>query len=155
MILGYYHKTDKKNSPVDIDFEKYRPIRSAPLGFTPKTEEYPTVEELTDIYAAHLENTEITDELIDGWFSKRDEESMLYLKYVLIHLSFTDKPRAYRLAKKIISDDSYGLPFKEAFRVLLKDKSEETENLFIDYIVNHSPGDDCWDIVNSYWDQPK
>ncbi len=149
--IGYYHKTDKKNSRVDIDFEKYNLIHNVPLDFTPKTEEYPTVEELTNIYAAHLENTEITDELIDGWFSKRDEKSMLYLKYVLIHLRFTDKPRAYQLAKRIVSDGSYGLP-KEVFKVLLKDKSEETENLFIDYIVNHSPGDECWDIANSYWE---
>lgn len=150
--IEYHPKTNEKNSWVDINFEKYNLIHSVPLGFTPKTEEYPTVEEFTHIYAADLENTEITDELIDGWFSKRDEESMLYLKYVLIHLSFTDKPRAYQLAKKIISNNSYGSPFVEAYKVLLKDKSEETENLFIDYIVNHSPGDECWDIVNSYWD---
>ncbi len=153
--IGYYSKTDKNNSRADLDFEKYRLIRSIPLGFTPKTEEYPTVEELTGIYAANLENTEITDELIDGRFSKRDKESMIYLKYVLIHLRFTDKPRAYRLARRIVSDGSYGLPVKEAFKVLLKDRSEETENLFIDYIVNHSPGDECWDIANSYWDQLK
>jgi len=150
--IKYYPKTDKKNSLVDIDFEKYHLIHNVPLGFTPKTEEYPTVKDLTNIYAADLENTEITDELIDGWFSKKDERSMLYLKYVLIHFSFTDKPRAYQLAAKIIKDGSYGLPIKEAFKVLLKDKSEETENLFIDYIVYHSPGDNCWDIANSYWD---
>ena len=122
------------------------------MDIKPETEAYPTVDELTNIYAIGLENTEITDELIDKWFADRNTENVLKIKYVLIDFIFKDKIKAYRLARKIIADGSRDLPLKEAYKALLSDKTEHTEKLYIDYLVNHTSGDECWDIVNSYWE---
>ena len=121
------------------------------MDIKPETKAYPTVDELTNIYAIGLENTEITDELIDKWFADRNTENIIKLKYVLVYFSFNDKPRAYQLARKIISDGFQDLPLREAYKALLGDKTEHTEKLYINYLVNHTSGDECWDIVNSYW----
>lgn len=137
---------------VEVNIEKYRLVHNALMDIKPETKAYPTVDELTNIYAIGLENTEITDELIDKWFADRNTENVLKLKYVLINFTFKDKIKAYHLARKIIADGSRDLPLKEAYKALLSDKTEHTEKLFIDYFVSHTRGDECWDIVNSYWD---
>ena len=30
--------------------------------------------------------------------------------------------------------------------------TEETEQYMIDYLVDHTSEDECWDLVNSYWE---
>ena len=60
---------------------------------------------------------------------------------------------AEHIARKIIAADRHDLPNSEAFKTLLRNKSPENEQIFLDYIVAHSPGDECWDIVNAYWDK--
>lgn len=138
-------------SEEDLHIKEYNLIHHS-RSFNVSTEAYLTVRELTDIYAANLENAEITDELLDELLAEKSDENIIKLKYVLAYLMRTDKTKAFALAKKIIDQNTCELPIKEAYRVLLNDKNEQTEKLFIDYIVCHSPDDVCWDIVNSYWD---
>lgn len=135
----------------DVQISEYKLIYHS-KEFNVNTLSYPTVMELADIYSAGLENTDITDELINEWLADGSDESNIMLKYVLAYFMRTDKTRAFDIARKIISRNSCELPVREAYKVLLHDRSEQTEQLFIDYLVGHSAADKCWDIVNMYWD---
>lgn len=35
---------------------------------------------------------------------------------------------------------------------MLKHHNEETEQYLINYLVDHTSKDECWDLVNSYWE---
>lgn len=135
----------------DVDIKEYALI-SHSKDFKVNLSSYPTVKELADIYAAGLENTNITDELLNEWLAGESDESCILLEYVLAYFMRTDKARAFDTARKIISRSSCDLPKREAYKVLLHDRSEQTEKLFIDYLVEHSAADECWDIANMYWD---
>lgn len=144
--------TKKTRTPIEeFTAKNYTLIHNLLTDMKFKTEEYPDIEELTAIYAVGLEDTEIMDKLTDKWFED-NKSDVLRLKYALIYFSKADREKAYKLAKMIIADGSYGLPYKEAYRALLKDRSQETEDLFVDYLINKDSSDECWDIVNSYWD---
>lgn len=136
---------------VHLEIEVYQLIKNVLTDINPIIDAYPTVDELTKIYAIGLENTEITDELVGKWLADKSKENLLKLKYVLIYLSFNDKPKAYSLARRIIADGSSDLPLEEAYKALLSDKSESTEKLFSDYLANHTNEDKYWDIVHLYW----
>lgn len=146
----YNSKPSKSNSE-NIEIKKYQLVHGLLTDITPKVWAYLTVGELANVYTI-LENSEITDELIDSWLSEKSTENMHRLEYVLIYFSHVDKEKAYSLATKIITDGSQELPVKVAYKVLLTDKNPQTEKLFIDYLVNHSGNDECSNIVNSYWD---
>lgn len=63
-----------------------------------------------------------------------------------------DSLSTLQFAEKVISADDYRLPYEAAWRVIVENKNEDTEKLAVDYLVEHTVGDRCWDIVNSYWD---
>lgn len=113
---------------------------------------YPTIEELSGYYAADLENTVITNELIHRWLNSEDNVDRYKIKYALRYFERTDFETACQIARSVISQDSNHCNEKsDAFRVLLKNRTPETEQLFIQYIVNHNPSDTYWSIANSYW----
>lgn len=143
----------KANTPdfVNIETRNYQLVHNILTYIKPKISAYPTVSELANIYTI-LEGVEITDELIDSLWEEINNENMFKIKYILIYFSSVDKEKAYSLAKEIITDGSCEFPLKEAYRILLTNKNPQIENLFIDYLVNHTSKDECWDIVNSYWD---
>lgn len=128
--------------------------------FSGKLWRYPTVEELSFLYALDIPGEDITDELFERWLSApQSDDNFFRLKYSLIFLERTDSEKAFRLARRVVkaadgvprAEEYEMLPQRLAFRVLLRDKSEQTEQLFIDYLVNHHPGDECFDIVSAYW----
>lgn len=63
-----------------------------------------------------------------------------------------DSLSTLQIAEKVISADDYRLPYEAAWRVIVENKNEDTEKLAVDHLVEHTVGDRCWDIVNSYWD---
>ena len=79
-----------------------------------------------------------------------------FLEAALHYLTATDQDKAYKLASAIVKK---GVGFKRALRLkasflyLLNCKSDETEQLFADFYVNHnaSEHDEYMEIVNSYW----
>lgn len=50
-------------------------------------------------------------------------------------------------------EDEYLLqsPRKSAIKELLNHRNEETEQYMINYLVDYNSKDQCWDLVNSYW----
>lgn len=110
---------------------------------------YPDIETLTDIYSAELENYDFTDEIIDDLIAKEEFQK---LKYALSYLMVIDKEKAYRTAVKIVKSDNLRMPCEKAWKVLLQFRDEQTEKLFIDYIVEYGNKSRFYDIVTSYWD---
>lgn len=140
-----------EKEPEEFHFENHRLFTGKALRYVGRSEIYPTISELTGIYAADLQNKQITDEYINSVINSHDSDKRIELRKVMEYSRFHDQELAERIARKIIAADSPELPNREAFITLLRTKSPENEELFLDYIVNHSPGDECWDIVNSYW----
>lgn len=133
--------------------EEFRLITGNALRYKGKSEIYPTLSELTGIYAADLQCTRITDEFIDSKINSNSSDDHAEICKVMEYNRFHAPELAEHIARKIISADRHDLPNREAFKTLLRNKSPENEQIFLDYIVAHSPGDECWDIVNSYWDK--
>lgn len=59
---------------------------------------------------------------------------------------------AYNIAEEIIRSGNRNMPYKEAWRALLQKKDPHTEEMAIEYIIDHTPQDECWDLVTAYWD---
>ena len=59
---------------------------------------------------------------------------------------------AYCTAVKIVKNNMEYLPYVEAWEFLTEFKDEQTEQLFIDHIVNYGNKSRYYDIVTSYWD---
>ncbi|MBQ8568731.1 MAG: hypothetical protein IJ446_05895 [Oscillospiraceae bacterium] len=137
------------NEPVR--FDSYRLINNV-YDSKIKNDSYPDVYELIGLYAAELENTELTDELIGEWFARRTDEDIILIGYALNYFKYNEPKKAYRLAEKIIREDSSQLPLRKAFSLLLNNKNEHTEKLFIDYIASHNSHDSCYELAASYWD---
>lgn len=133
--------------------EEFRLITGKALRYRGKSKIYPTLSELTGIYAADLQFTQITDELIESKINSNSSDDHAEIRKVMEYNRFHDPDLAERIARKIIAADRHDLPNREAFKTLLRNKSPENEQIFLDYIVAHSPGDECWDIVNAYWDK--
>ena len=73
-----------------------------------------------------------------------------------MYLSGYRKEEAYTIAKLIFDNfDEYYLrnAQKSAVKEMLKHHNEEAEQYMINYLVDHTSNDECWDLVNSYWDQ--
>lgn len=85
----------------------------------------------------------------------KDEETVIKLDYLLKYLSESCKEEAYIIAKIILDEeDEYllRLPQKSAIKELLHHRNEESEQYMIKYLVEHDSKDECWNLVNSYWD---
>ncbi len=111
---------------------------------------YPDIECLADFYAVDIKNTDFTDEIIDNWINNPDWDNCIRLKYAIKYLALNDRDMAYRTAVKIVKSNLKGIPCFEAWEFLKEFKDEQTEQLFIDHIVEY--GKDSLDVVNSYWD---
>ena len=128
--------------------------------FIGKLRKYPSIEELGFMYALDISDKNITDELFEKWLSAPHlDDNFFRMRSALLLLERTDSEKAFRLARRVI-EVAHRVPKAEewemypqllAFRILLHDRSEQTELLFIDYLVNHHPGDECFDIASSYW----
>lgn len=112
---------------------------------------YFTLDQLCGISAFGFDVNAITDDEISALLEFSDEENCCKLKYMLAYFTVNDKNRAYELAKKIILSRCDRLPRREAWQAMLDFKTDETEQMVIDYFVEHDKKDSCWDIVNSYW----
>lgn len=116
---------------------------------------YPTIQTLTGIINAEVDINGNMVEYAKLLLLSKDEESAIKLDYLLRYLSESCKEEAYIIAKMILDEeDEYllQLPRKSAIKELLNHRNEETEQYMINYLVDHNSKDQCWDLVNSYWD---
>ena len=110
---------------------------------------YPTIKELAEYSLIDPERNGMTsEEAAEKWM----REDMERLEDLIVYLARTMPEKAFGICQNIVkSENANADVLSVAFRLLLNDKTPETEQLFIDYIVENDPGSKCWDIVNSYW----
>lgn len=115
---------------------------------------YPTIQTLAGIINAEVDMNGNIVEYAKNLLLVKDEETAIKLDYLLKYLSESCKEEAYIIAKIILDEeDEYllQLPQKSAIKELLHYRNEETEQYMIKYLVDHDSKDECWDLVNSYW----
>lgn len=140
-----------KCTPIKIERYELTDNRFAPMEKL-AVKMYHSVEHISSLDAAGINDSEITDEKINCWISLADEDSRVKLKYLLEYRALSDYESAYHIAEAIIRSRCRNMPYMEAWRTLLQKKDEHTEQMAIAYLVEHTPQDECWDIVTSYWD---
>ena len=142
-------KPDYKKTIKNITFEEYHnpPVNEDGMFL----ECYPTVEELSGYLVAKKDNTELTKSIIDDWLSKNDID-MNRLKYYISYYARTDLKKSMMIVKEILTNKSSSHFLKEfAVRFLVGHKSDEAEQMIIDYLIEHDATDICWKIANGYW----
>lgn len=113
---------------------------------------YPNIDELTGFILSELEDIEITEELVNNWLIRNSYDDQNKLKYALGYFAKTDIQKAMMIAKEILRSDSSSFYLKEtAMSFIVRHKSDESEQLVIDYIIDHEPGDTVYKIADGYW----
>lgn len=140
-----------KYAPVKIKHYELTDERFAPMEES-AVRTYHSVEHISSLNAAGIVDSEISDEEINSWISLADEDGTVRLKYILEYRALSDYESAYHIAEAIIQSGCRNMPYREAWRTLLQKKDKHTEQMAVAYLVEHTPQDECWDIVTSYWD---
>ena len=140
-----------------IQFENYhnQPIDDSDLNFR----YYPTIEELTGIYTAEAEKLTITEDLVKHWIESSDTEDRYRLQAVLRYYAKKEPEQAFMIAKTVISHTPESAIsdhlLAESYNVIVKNKCEESEQIVLDYMVNHDSKCLLWDLCSSYWEDVK
>lgn len=140
-----------------VEFENYHnpPIDDSNLNFR----FYPTIEELTGIYAAEAENLTITEDLVKQWVESNDTDDCCRLRAVLQYYAKKEPEQAFMIAKTVIGLTPENAIFDdllvESYRVILNNKCEESEKIILDYMVEHDSKCLLWELCSSYWEDVK
>lgn len=111
---------------------------------------YPSVEAFSAFYAVDFEGMDITDENVATWLTGTVPYMYHNLCYALDFYEKTDLQKALIIARRMITC----YPTKKVFSFLLRNKMPETEQMMIDYLIDHDPTDEFWKMANSYWNEP-
>ena len=89
---------------------------------------------------------------MDKWLIRNSGEDQSKLKYSLGYFAKTDIQKAIMIAKMILESDNSAHYLKEtAMRFIVRHKSDESEQIAIDYIIDHEPNDPIYKIADGYW----
>ncbi len=121
---------------------------------------YPTVEELTGIYAAGAENLDVTPELAEKWLKSinKDEhrDDRERLRCVLRYYAERAPERAFEIAKTVVAKAPEVPAFTHliilSYRIIAAHKCDESEQIMVNYLIDHDNTSAAWEICNSYWD---
>ena len=133
------YTSSRKNSPVTtVDIN---------------TAVYPRIEELAAMLSYRGNEDDITDEDIEKLLGSDDYDDIYMLTIILMYLSHYHPERGYVYAKKILHrrESDYEIT-ATAMRALLTCRDEETEQLFVNYLVDADKRSPCYDIALSYWE---
>ena len=124
--------------------------------------EYPTVRDLAILMEAENEIKGLLPEFDPDVISRLNYEDTdiadSYLQAILHFVAFVDRESAYKLASLIVKKGDGYMRHKRiraALLYLLNFRSDETEQLFVDFYLNHKEQDENWEIANSYWKDSK
>ena len=155
----HYLDIHKKPGESNISFRRY-PLTDTVIHYGPA--EYPTVRDLAILMEAGNEIKGLLPEFDPDVISRLNYEDTAaadtYLEAVLRFVSFVDRESAYKLASLIVKKgDGYmrHRRVRAALLYLLNFRSDETEQLFVDFYLNHKEQDENWEIANSYWKDSK
>lgn len=115
---------------------------------------YPSIHSLAGVINAEIELKGDMLEYAKKLIQQRDEDAITKLEYLMCYLSDIKTEETYEVAKLILNEEDDFLPrfpIKSAIESLLNIKNQETEQYMINYLVNHNPSDEYWDLVSSYW----
>lgn len=147
----------KAGSKQSIQFENYhnQPVDESELNFS----FYPTLEELAGIYAAGAEKLTITEDLVKQWIESSQITDRYRLQSVLQYYAKTEPELAFMTAKNVINLTSESAIFDDlladAYSVIVNYKCEESEQIVLDYIINHDSKCLLWKLCSSYWEDVK
>ena len=117
---------------------------------------YPTVGELTGIYAAGAENLDVTPELAEKWLKSKNRDDHERLRCVLRYYAKRAPERAFEIAKTVVAAAPEAPAFTHlimlSYRIIAAHRCEESEQIMVDYLVGHDNTAAAWEICNSYWD---
>lgn len=137
--------------PIEFEHHLNDPIPEDDLCL----EFYPTVDELTGLYAAGAEKLDITDELVTQWIKSSDINDRVRLICVLRYYAKREPEKAYTIARTVVTSvtETIGLAelIRLSYKVIAAHKCDESEQLMINYIIDHDKNGAAWDICNSYW----
>ena len=107
----------------------------------------------TDSGLSELDDVDITEELVSKWLIRNSGEDQSKLKYSLGYFAKTDIQKAMMIAKRILEYDNSAYYIKEtAMRFIVRHKSDVSEQIAIDYIIDHEPNDPVYMIADGYWE---
>ena len=136
LLIGHYELTNKR----------FASMEKAALKL------YHSVENISNLDVAGIDDAAITDADINRWISLADDGGTVRLKYLLEYRAVSDYESAYHIAEIVINSRCRNMPYREAWEILLQKKDKHTEDMVIEYLVQHTSQDECWDLVTSYWD---
>ena len=151
------HKEPEATS--NLSFKRYT-LTDTVIHYGPA--EYPTVRDLAIILEVGDKVKGLLPEFDPDVISRLNYEDTdiadSYLEAILRFVSFVDQKSAYKLASLIVKKgDGYmrHRRVRAALLYLLNFRSDETEQLFVDFYLNHEEHDENWEIANSYWKNSK
>lgn len=148
------YSRNKQQSKLVVRFDMFHnePIAENDFDFR----FYPTVEELTGIYAAGLENITVTKELVEKWIKSSDTDDQIRLKCLLQYYAKRSPQQAYIISKTVVSLAPETEMFDDllliAYKIIVTNKNNEAEQIVLDYMINHNSKSLAWDICCSYWE---
>ena len=110
---------------------------------------YPPIEAFSAFYAVDFGGMDITDENVARWLTGTVPYMYHSLHYALEFYEKTDLQKALIIARGLLTY----YPTKYVFSFLLKNKMPETEQMMIDYLIDHDPSDEFWKMASSYWNE--
>ncbi len=140
-----------------IQFESYHnpPIYDSDLNL----KFYPTIEELTGIYAAKAEKLTITEDLVKQWIKSNDTNDRYRLQAVLRYYAKKEPELAFMIAKIVIDHTYENAMFNDllavSYNIIVNNKCEESEQIVLDYMVKRNSKSLLWDLCSSYWEDVK
>lgn len=140
-----------QTAPEAFAFEPFHLLRHTVSGGTHCADAYPTIRIYSSLSLMDMAYDDIDEAQTEVWLMRQNEEDLLYLEIMLYVWKSREPERAFALARRILACDG-SLPKCAACRCLLADKSPQTEQVFIDYLVRHTTADPCSAIIASYWD---
>lgn len=97
------------------------------------------------------------DSYSKDFFFKVYKNDYFNITYALRYFTKTNPEQAKKAAEIVISLSDKMKEYNElitaAYRALSLFKSDETEKIMIDYLVNHKSSDAAWDICADYFEQ--
>jgi thioredoxin-like negative regulator of GroEL len=97
---------------------------------------------------------EIDQETLKHMIDEDTADAELYLEAAIHYLAATNRDEAYKLASSIVRKGDGRMRHgrvREALLYLLNCRSDETEQLLVDFYLNHDEHDENWHLANTYW----
>lgn len=114
--------------------------------------DYVYVDMMCPVMMIKEDDQDYTEEAIDKLIENPSSDNSLTLACIIQYRRVSDPESAYRISEKIVQKDHMWLPYREAWKTLIRYKDEHTESLVMEYLIDNDWHDACWDVVNSYWD---